>query len=36
LNRVHALALDSQGNIYAGDIIGRRIQKPFRRGPFAD
>jgi len=27
LNWVHALALDSQGNIYAGDIIGKRAQK---------
>ena len=27
LNWVHCLALDSQGNIYAGDIIGKRIQK---------
>ncbi len=27
LNWLHALALDSQGNIYVGDIIGRRVQK---------
>jgi|GEM_PF-138417 len=27
LNWVHAIALDSQGNIYAGDIIGQRAQK---------
>jgi len=27
LNWVHAIALDSQGNIYAGDIKGKRVQK---------
>jgi hypothetical protein len=27
LNWVHCLAVDSQGNIYAGDIIGKRAQK---------
>jgi hypothetical protein len=27
LNWVHCLALDSKGNIYAGDIIGKRAQK---------
>jgi DNA-binding beta-propeller fold protein YncE len=27
LNWVHAIALDSKGNIYAGDIIGMRAQK---------
>jgi hypothetical protein len=27
LNWVHALAVDSKGNIYAGDIIGKRAQK---------
>ena len=27
LNWVHGVALDSQGNIYAGDIIGKRAQK---------
>jgi hypothetical protein len=27
LNWVHAMAIDSQGNIYAGDINGRRAQK---------
>ena len=27
LNWVHTLAVDSQGNIYAGDIIGKRAQK---------
>ncbi len=26
-NWVHAIALDSEGNIYAGDIIGQRVQK---------
>jgi DNA-binding beta-propeller fold protein YncE len=30
LNWVHCLALDSKGNIYAGDIKGKRVQK-FRR-----
>ena len=34
LNWVHGMALDSQGNIYAGDIIGERIQKFVRKsGP---
>lgn len=32
LNWVHCVALDSQGNIYAGDIIGKRIQKFTRKG----
>jgi hypothetical protein len=27
LNWVHCLALDAAGNIYAGDINGRRLQK---------
>ncbi|NOX55526.1 MAG: hypothetical protein GXP27_14035 [Planctomycetes bacterium] len=27
LNWVHGIAVDSKGNIYAGDIIGRRVQK---------
>ena len=27
LNWVHAMAFDSKGNLYLGDIIGRRIQK---------
>lgn len=31
LNWLHALALDSQGNIYAGDIKGQRLQKFVRR-----
>jgi peptidylamidoglycolate lyase len=26
-NWVHGMALDSQGNIYAGDILGKRLQK---------
>jgi streptogramin lyase len=30
-NWVHCLALDSKGNIYAGDIIGKRAQKFLRR-----
>lgn len=31
LNWLHAIALDSKGNIYAGDIIGKRVQKFARR-----
>jgi hypothetical protein len=31
LNWVHGIALDSQGNIYATDIIGKRVQKFLRR-----
>jgi DNA-binding beta-propeller fold protein YncE len=31
LNWLHCLALDSKGNIYAGDIIGKRAQKFVRR-----
>jgi hypothetical protein len=31
LNWVHGIALDSKGNIYAGDIIGKRIQKFVRK-----
>jgi len=27
LNWLHAIALDSKGNVYLGDIIGRRVQK---------
>ena len=27
LNWVHGIALDSKGNIYLGDINGRRVQK---------
>jgi hypothetical protein len=27
LNWLHGMALDSKGNIYAGDIIGKRVQK---------
>jgi hypothetical protein len=33
LNWVHAIALDSKGNIYAGDIIGKRAQKFVRQAP---
>lgn len=33
LNWVHGIALDSKGNIYAGDIIGKRVQKFVRKGP---
>ena len=32
LNWVHCLALDAAGNIYAGDIIGKRAQKFVRQG----
>jgi sugar lactone lactonase YvrE len=31
LNWVHGLALDSKGNIYCGDIIGKRAQKFVRK-----
>jgi 6-bladed beta-propeller protein len=31
LNWVHAIALDSQGNLYAGDINGKRAQKFVRQ-----
>ena len=31
LNWLHTMALDSQGNIYAGDIIGKRLQKFVRQ-----
>ncbi len=27
LNWLHAIAFDSKGNVYLGDIIGRRVQK---------
>lgn len=30
-NWVHAIAEDSQGNLYVGDILGKRIQKFLRR-----
>ncbi|HEX3871100.1 MAG TPA: hypothetical protein VHV77_11720, partial [Pirellulales bacterium] len=33
LNWVHAVAADSKGNLYAGDIIGMRAQKFVRRVP---
>lgn len=33
LNWLHCLALDKQGNIYAGDIIGKRLQKFVRHSP---
>jgi len=31
LNWVHGIALDSKGNIYLGDIIGKRVQKFVRQ-----
>jgi DNA-binding beta-propeller fold protein YncE len=31
VNWLHAIALDSQGNIYAGDIVGKRAQKFVRQ-----
>ncbi len=31
LNWLHVIALDAQGNIYAGDIIGKRVQKFLRK-----
>ncbi len=33
LNWVHAVALDSHGNIFAGDIIGSRVQKFIPHAP---
>lgn len=36
LNWVHGMALDSKGNIYAGDIIGKRIQKFVRKSGQVD
>jgi hypothetical protein len=33
LNWVHAVAVDSHGNLYAGDIIGKRAQKFVRQAP---
>jgi len=33
VNWVHAIALDSQGNMFLGDIIGRRAQKFVVRAP---
>jgi hypothetical protein len=32
LNWLHCIALDSKGNIYAGDIIGKRAQKFVKKG----
>ena len=32
-NWVHAIAADSKGNLYVGDIIGRRAQKFVRKEP---
>ena len=32
-NWVHAVALDSLGNLYAGDINGKRLQKFVRQPP---
>ena len=31
LNWLHVIALDAKGNIYAGDIIGKRVQKFLRK-----
>jgi DNA-binding beta-propeller fold protein YncE len=33
LNWVHAIAVDSKGNLYAGDIKGKRAQKFVRKAP---
>jgi hypothetical protein len=33
LNWVHGVAVDSKGNLYAGDIIGKRAQKFVRKEP---
>lgn len=35
-NWLHAVAVDSQGNLYAGDIMGKRIQKLVRQPNAAD
>ena len=35
-NWLHAVAADSQGNLYAGDIMGKRIQKLVRQGTGAE
>lgn len=35
-NWLHAVAADSQGNLYAGDIMGKRIQKLVRQGAGAE
>jgi hypothetical protein len=32
LNWVHAIAEDSHGNLYVGDIIGKRVQKFLKQG----
>jgi hypothetical protein len=34
-NWVHAIAVDSKGNLYVGDILGKRAQKFVRRDPTA-
>jgi len=31
VNWLHTIAIDAAGNVYAGDIIGKRIQKFVRR-----
>ncbi len=36
LNWIHDVALDREGNLYVGDIIGRRLQKFIRRGPASE
>lgn len=33
LNWVHGIALDSKGNLYACDIVGKRVQKFLRKEP---
>jgi hypothetical protein len=33
LNWVHAVAVDSKGNLYAGDIKGKKVQKFVRQAP---
>jgi hypothetical protein len=32
-NWVHAIAADGKGNLYVGDIIGKRAQKFVRKEP---
>lgn len=36
LNSFHSMAVDSKGNIYTGEVTGRRIQKFVPRGVVAD
>ncbi len=35
-NWLHCVAIDSKGNLYAGDIVGKRLQKFVRNEPVAE